>query len=835
MAASVPDWMVVMASSSSGSSQRPHLSNPLHRLHPRRVTNRREIRELLGAVQRNDVRICGGFTKQIEREIASIVTIGETSILLQLISFDSASKDRIILSFMLEGRSFLFETRVLERISTDRMKVAFPAEIYARERRARDRVPYKPQMGRVTIGHDEFMTDRVSVVDISPDGLGLEVPSELAPRVARRSEIVVRGLSGMDGWTGIVRNSAASARDGWLRIGLDVSAVRSNRLQCFDIQQLEERDVIRRASEFINVALGQAGLAFDRAKRKVGLTGGSEALDLVEFHDRQGRRLAGIVDSWGPRAGSTAVIIPPAWGRTKETLLALAATIVTSFRKADAPVTVLRFDGINKRGESFQGGEPTQVGKDQRRFTFSQGVEDIHAATDYLLTDRRGRPGHIVVVSFSAASIEARRAVAESRVIDGWVCVVGSADLQSMMRSISGGVDFALGLERGVRFGLQEILGVTVDMDLAGSDALRRDLVYLSDARHDMSGIKVPITWISGRYDAWMDEERVRDVLSRGDTSRRKFVQVPTGHVLRSSREAMRVFQLIAREIGAMSGLGRIESAIPNFAWLERRRHRELDRVRDRSVDLRRFWADYLLGRDRSIGFELMTLTSAYSELMSIQIHGLCLKPGSWVLDLGAGTGAFPIALYRSYQRRSSVHVVELDFVRDGLKRARARLGDSGWVSFLEGNVDVRKEFIPLASQSFDAVLISLVLSYVTDPKRTLAEAHRLLRPGGRIVVSSLRRDADMSKLFSDGLSELRKVWDEELRELVPGVEFEQATRAYMNEAARLLELEEAGHFQFFDARELARILRSQGFEVDEISRGLGRPPQASIVSAIRL
>jgi hypothetical protein len=43
-----------------------------------------------------------------------------------------------------------------------------------------------------------------------------------------------------------------------------------------------------------------------------------------------------------------------------------------------------------------------------------------------------------------------------------------------MTRSISGGVDFALGYERGMRFGFQELLGVVVDIDrIAGMSQIR--------------------------------------------------------------------------------------------------------------------------------------------------------------------------------------------------------------------------------------------------------------------------------------------------------------------------------------------------------------------------
>ena len=57
--------------------------------------------------------------------------------------------------------------------------------------------------------------------------------------------------------------------------------------------------------------------------------------------------------------------------------------------------------------------------------------------------------------------------------------------------------------------------------------------------------------------------------------------------------------------------------------------------------------------------------------------------------------------------------------------------------------------------------------------------------------------------------------------------------RNYLNEAARLVEYEEAGHFVFRDPDELERLLVDEGFEVSASYVSLGNPPQASVVAAM--
>src|SRR5262249_38528400 len=179
-------------------------------------------------------------------------------------------------------------------------------------------------------------------------------------------------------------------------------------------------------------------------------------------------------------------------------------------------------------------------GSEYHRFTFSQGIRDIQATLDFVYESPRFKPSTVVVVTFSAASVDGRRAVAveSSKRIGGWISVVGAPDLQSAMRVVSGGGDFLGGFERGIRFGMQEVQGVTVDIDHAAAGAIEHGLAFLEDGRMDMAAIDVPVSWIYGQFDAWMDLQRVRALMSVGETSKRRLMSVPTGHQLRSSREA---------------------------------------------------------------------------------------------------------------------------------------------------------------------------------------------------------------------------------------------------------------------------------------------------------
>jgi hypothetical protein len=189
--------------------------------------------------------------------------------------------------------------------------------------------------------------------------------------------------------------------------------------------------------------------------------------------------------------------MPNGWGQTKGVLLPLARTIVATLRAACEPICIVRFDGIRKRWESHNDPPCRIPGREYLHYVFSQGTKDIEEVARFLKESSDYRVSSVVLVSFSAAAIEARKALARDRegLIDAWISVVGSPDLQSMTRSISGGVDCALGYERGLRFGFQELLGVVVDIDRIAFDADKNNMTFIEESRSDLAKFKISVTW----------------------------------------------------------------------------------------------------------------------------------------------------------------------------------------------------------------------------------------------------------------------------------------------------------------------------------------------------
>jgi SAM-dependent methyltransferase len=253
---------------------------------------------------------------------------------------------------------------------------------------------------------------------------------------------------------------------------------------------------------------------------------------------------------------------------------------------------------------------------------------------------------------------------------------------------------------------------------------------------------------------------------------------------------------------------------------------------------LKGFWRNYLLGREEQGGIDVMVETGAYRALMMEQIRALHLEAGNRVADLGCGTGGFANVVSRLDSVPSPLVIDGIDYVVDAVRKARsdweAPLRARGVVlRLLLANLDIRKkdDAIPLASGAYDAVVGSLLVSYLGDPLRLLREARRLLKPHGRLVVSALRRDADVSKIY---VSELRL---EEVRQQFGAEaarEREEASHHFLNEASRLLDLEERGWFQFWDPKDLAALVRAAGFKKVRTVRTFGDPPQAVVSAAVR-
>jgi demethylmenaquinone methyltransferase/2-methoxy-6-polyprenyl-1,4-benzoquinol methylase len=145
--------------------------------------------------------------------------------------------------------------------------------------------------------------------------------------------------------------------------------------------------------------------------------------------------------------------------------------------------------------------------------------------------------------------------------------------------------------------------------------------------------------------------------------------------------------------------------------------------------------------RVRSVFESVAGKYDVMNDLMSFGVHRLWkqfalsltgLRPGGRALDVAGGTGDLALGMLRQVGR--SGHVVLSDVNAAMLERGRDRLLDAGIVGRVECIV-ADAEKLPFGDNSFDCVMIGFGLRNVTDKPAALRSMHRVLRPGGQLIV----------------------------------------------------------------------------------------------------
>jgi len=142
------------------------------------------------------------------------------------------------------------------------------------------------------------------------------------------------------------------------------------------------------------------------------------------------------------------------------------------------------------------------------------------------------------------------------------------------------------------------------------------------------------------------------------------------------------------------------------------------------------------------------------NDVMSVGVHRiwkeammdwLAPRPGQTLLDVAGGTGDIS---FRFLKRAGHGHATVLDLTEpmltEGRKRAEAdKMAES--LDWIVGDAMA----LPFGDNTFDVYTISFGIRNVTRPQEALAEAYRVLKPGGRLMV------LEFSQLPNDGMQKL--------------------------------------------------------------------------------
>lgn len=159
----------------------------------------------------------------------------------------------------------------------------------------------------------------------------------------------------------------------------------------------------------------------------------------------------------------------------------------------------------------------------------------------------------------------------------------------------------------------------------------------------------------------------------------------------------------------------------------------------------------------------------------------LLVEASGRTIDLGAGTGAnlglYPEAVTELVLAEPDPHM---------LRKLRAKLEESGSDA---GAIQAPAEKLPFEDSSFDTAIFTLVLCTVPNPDTALAEAARVLRPGGRLLFLEHVRSEDPS--LARWQDRLEKPW----RFLGDGCHCNRDTVAAIGASPLIIEHVERGRF----------------------------------------
>lgn len=403
---------------------------------------------------------------------------------------------------------------------------------------------------------------------------------------------------------------------------------------------------------------------------------------LVKYPNKKGQKITALVNLTQKKTTAPVIILPPAFGKKKEALSPLVSTLITNARFFNKEIVTIRYDGINRPGESYNEEMLPKRGYEMLYYRISQGQDDLQATIEYVHKNPLFKPSRVIVVAFSMSALDVRKLVSKSNdhKVDYVINVMGVSCGQSAFKNMTGGLDIFGYYELGIQNGMFGLLGHMLDLDNLVEDLIDQKYAYMTDARLDMSQISIPILWIYGKYDKWIDEKEVKELMGIESKGSREVIEIPTGHNIRSSEDAIKTFQLITSWIHKKLYNEKITALEPDGDNLVNLIAYERERIASsEEFNSEEYWKQYLIGtKGNSFGYDFYKNIEEFRDFLTFESKLTDLQDKERIADMGCGTGLLVenmLNLAVNQQRDiRNAQLIMIDLIKEALDKTKTKV-----------------------------------------------------------------------------------------------------------------------------------------------------------------
>ncbi len=546
----------------------------------------------------------------------------------------------------------------------------------------------------------------------------------------------------------------------------------------------------------------------------------SESINLENI---AGKDIIGSYDySKTSKENKAFIVIPSSYGETKTDSLSLAYFLAAN------GFNVIRYDGTDHIGESDG---------DIFNFTLEKGKNDLISVIDFV--KRQFDSDNIGVVAKSLAVRFALRAATQDRRIRFLLGICGIFNLQETLNSVyrEDLVDIVL-KKKYKNWKFADIFGFEVSRNFLET-AIEDNYHSLQGTKDDSKRLTIPSVFLFGEKDTWVNLDNIKEALNpRNGNEVELYILPSTLHQINENPEAA-LFAFKQTVVSCKKYLCKEKIGIdkvvkPHIREVARETRLERERLKVNAItkaEERMFWQKYLTK------YILVDKSEDFQEYMDfiIKLFGT-IGEDEVILDAGCGPGHFGTFLLKKNKKTSPLYV-GIDFVYPVLQEAKSRYKsvisgifknlslDGTKILYVCGDLDnswnsENNSHLCFKDNTFNKICCSFLISYIKDPLFLLRECLRILKPEGKIIVTSLKPHADISEIYRNFIE--RKRSKKEIQE----------ARRLLTSAGKIKQKEKCGYYNFFREGELIKLLKEANLKNVECYKTFGN--QANLVIATK-